>query len=82
MNDRTPYLTPFVCFLAGGVVGAAAVMLWAPQSGSATRETIARTLGETRRSAREAAHRVSGAVSALSGDGHDTGGKPDKSASV
>ena len=86
MNDRTSYLTPFVCFLAGGAVGAAAVMLWAPQSGSATRETIARKFGETTGAARElknrAAHRVSEAVSALSGDGHDLGGKPDTSASV
>jgi gas vesicle protein len=96
MNDRTPFVTSFACFLAGGVVGAAAVMLWAPQSGRATRETIARTFGKTAGSARqikdrvlqkgrqiqgEAAHRVSGAVSALSGrDGQ--AGPPDKSASV
>jgi gas vesicle protein len=86
MNDRTSYLTPFVCFLVGGVVGAAAVMLCAPQSGRATRETIARKFGETTGAARElknrTAHRVSEAVSALSGDGHELGGKPGKSDSV
>ena len=86
MNDRTPYVTSFVCFLAGGVVGAAAVMLCAPQSGSDTRETIGRKFGESARAARElktrAALRVTGAVSARSGDGHELIGPPQKKASV
>ena len=70
----------------------------APQSGRTTRESMARKMGEAAGSARgmkdrvlqkgeeiwgEAAHRVSGAASALSGgDGHALGGKPDTSASV
>jgi gas vesicle protein len=92
MNDRTPYVTPFFCFLAGSVAGAAAVLLWAPQSGRATRETLARKLGETADTARqlrdralqkgrrirgEAAQRASEAASAPAGrDGHELSGEP------
>jgi gas vesicle protein len=97
MNDRMAYATSIVCFLAGGIAGATAALLLAPQSGRATRETMARKVGDTADSARgmkdrvlqkggeiwgEATHRVSDAASALSGgDGHK-GAKPDKSASV
>jgi gas vesicle protein len=98
MNDRMPYVTSIVCFLAGGVAGATAALLLAPQPGRAIRQTMARKMGDTADSAREvkdrvlqkgdeiwgeAAHRVSDAASALSGgDGHKVGAKPDKTASV
>jgi gas vesicle protein len=87
MNDRTQGSTsPFdwmFYFLAGGVAGAAAALLLAPQSGRATRERMHRRLRDTAGSARdlkdywirrserarsEARHRVEGAVSALAGD--------------
>jgi len=98
MNDRMPYVASIAGFLAGGIAGATAAMLLAPQSGRDTRRAMARKLGDTAASARgmkdravrrggelwdEAAHRVSGAASALSGgDGHELGGKPAGSASV
>lgn len=98
MNDRMPYVTSIVCFFAGGIAGATAALLLAPQSGRATRETMTRRMGDTADSARgmkdrvlqkgaeiwgEGAQRVSNAASALSGgDGHEPGGKLDKSASV
>jgi gas vesicle protein len=98
MHDRMPYVTSIVYFLAGSVAGATAALLLAPQPGRATRETMARKMGDTADSARgmkdrvlqkggaiwgEAAHRVSDAASALSGgDGHKAVGKPDESASV
>lgn len=54
MNDRTS----IVCFLAGGVTGAALALLLAPQSGDETRERIRRKLGDTADSARELKERV------------------------
>ena len=98
MNDRVPYVTSIVYFLAGGIAGATAALLLAPQSGRDTRQAMARKAGATADSAREmkdrvlhkgeeiweeAGHRISGAASALSGgDGHESGGKPAKSPSV
>lgn len=98
MNDRMPYVTSVVCFLAGGIAGAAAALLLAPQSGRATRERMARKMGDTADSARgmrdraiqkgseiwgEATSRVSDAASVLAGsDGRKVGGKLDKSPSA
>jgi len=62
MNDRMPYATSIVCFLAGGIAGgiagAAVALLWAPQSGRATGETVARKLGDTADSARDSARQI------------------------
>jgi gas vesicle protein len=87
MADRTSSSTSplnwALYFLAGGVAGAAAALLLAPQSGTATRERMRRRLRHTadssrdlkdhwiRRSQRarsEARHRMEDAVSALAGD--------------
>jgi gas vesicle protein len=54
MHDRTS----IVIFLAGGVTGAAITLLLAPQSGSATRQRIRRTLRDTANSARDLTERV------------------------
>ncbi len=90
MNERSPYLTSVLCFLAGGIAGAGASLLLAPQSGKATREAIARKVARSSASVRglrdravtrgeeiwdEAAHRVGDAASALSGNGERKGGK-------
>lgn len=40
MNDRTPYLTSALCFVAGGIAGAGLSLLMAPQSGKATRRMM------------------------------------------
>ena len=71
-------------FLAGGIAGATAALLLAPQSGKVTRETMGRKLNDAAASARElkdrairrgqeireeAEYRVEGAASALAGDG-------------
>ena len=98
MNDRMAYGTSVLCFLAGGIAGAAAALLLAPQSGRTTRETMARKMGDTAESARgmrdramqkggeiwgEATSRVSDAASALAGsDGRKVGGRLDKSPSA
>ena len=86
MNNRTTYLSPMLCFLAGGLAGAGVALLLAPQSGKDTRETVRRTLRETDDSARElkdrvvrrgeeirveATRRVGAAASALAGNGAD-----------
>jgi gas vesicle protein len=69
-------------FLAGGIAGATAALLLAPQSGKVTRQMVGRKLNDTAGSARElkgrairrgqefreeATHRVEGAASALAG---------------
>ena len=98
MNDRMPYVTPIVSFLAGGIAGAATGLLLASRSGRATRETMARKMGDAADSVRqrkdrvlqtggaiwgEAAHSVEDAASALSGgDLHELGGKPETSTTV
>ena len=81
MNTRTNYTMSVLCLLAGGIAGAAAALLLAPQSGHDTREAIARRAGETRDSARrikdqlvkrssdmlrDGAERIGGAAAALS----------------
>ena len=86
MTDRIAYITPVLCFLAGGLAGASVALLMAPQSGEATREAVRRKLRETDASARElkekivrrgeevrveAARRVSAAASVLAGNGAD-----------
>ncbi len=91
MNDRTTYSTWMLCFLAGGLAGASAALLLAPQSGKASRDSMRRTLRDTAESARglkdrmvrraeegrdEAGRRVGAAASALAGNGGE------KSASV
>jgi gas vesicle protein len=93
MNDRMPYGTLVVSFLVGGIAGASAALLLAPQSGRATRESMARKLNDSAASARqmkdravqkgaevwgEAAQRAGNAAAALSGG---DGRKPDASSS-
>lgn len=88
MNDRMLYVAALGGFVAGGIAGAAAAMLLAPQSGRDTRRAMARKLGGTAASARgmkdrvvqrggelwdQAAHRVGGAAATLSGgDSHES----------
>jgi gas vesicle protein len=84
MNDRTAYSSWMLCFLAGGLAGASAALLLAPQSGKATREGMRSKLRDTADSARglkdrvvrrgeevrdEAARRVGAAATALAGNG-------------
>jgi gas vesicle protein len=83
MEVRTTYSTELLCFVVGGVTGAALALLWAPQSGKSTRETMGRKLRDTAGSARElkdrlvrgaeeirdeAGRRLDQAASALAGD--------------
>src|SRR5271169_3253617 len=98
MNDRTVYATSVLWFLAGGIAGATAALLLAPQSGTATREAMTRKIGETTASARdmkdralqkgaevwgEASNRVSDAASALTGgDGRRPSKREEESSSV
>ena len=61
MNDHTPdcashgatYSALTLSFLAGGIAGATAALLLAPQSGKVTRETMGRKLNGAAESARE-----------------------------
>ena len=61
MNDHTPdcasygasYSALTFSFLAGGIAGATAALLLAPQSGKVTRETMGRKLNDAAESARE-----------------------------
>lgn len=84
MNDRTSYLTPVLCFLAGGFAGASVALLMAPQAGDVTREAMRKKLRETDIAARalkdrilqrgeevraEATRRVGAAATALAGNG-------------
>jgi gas vesicle protein len=98
MNERVPYGTSILCFLVGGLAGATAALLLAPESGRETRQRMGRKAGQAAGSAREirervlqkggeiwgeAAQRVSGAASALSGgDGHALDHRADKGTSV
>lgn len=82
MNDRTTYSTWALGFLAGGIAGAGVALLFAPQSGRATRDGMRRKLHEADEAAHdlqgrivrrgealrdEATRRVSAAASALAG---------------
>ena len=58
MNDRTPDLTSFVSFVAGGVTGIAIALLLARESGDAARKRIGRSLRDAADSARDLADRV------------------------
>jgi gas vesicle protein len=62
MNDRTPYLTSIVSFLAGGVTGATLALLFAPLSGGDTRERIGGKLRDTADGARDLTDRVGSAL--------------------
>ncbi len=86
MNDRGAGSTPFnwlLYFVAGGLAGASAALLLAPQSGTATRAMMRRRWSDTTGSSAnlkdrlirrgqklraEARRRVGGATSALAGE--------------
>ena len=94
MIDRTS----IVIFLAGGAAGAAVALLMAPQAGIDTRQRIGRTFRDTADSALdlterlvqrgedisdEAARRIQGASSALTGRGsRKTPGNGDEAAAT
>jgi len=97
MNERSQYLSSMFFFLAGGVAGAGISLLLAPQSGKATRQAMANKVSGSADSVRElkdrvvtrgeeawdeAAHRVGGAASALSGSVERKAGKGGAVASV
>ena len=97
MNERLPHLSSVLYFLAGGVAGAGISLLLAPQSGKATRRTMAGKLSGSADSVRElrdrvvtrgeevwdeAAHRVGEAASALSGSVDREAGKRSEVPSV
>lgn len=84
MYDRDTCTALTLSFLAGGLAGAGAALLFAPQSGRATREAVRGKFLETASSARdlkdrvvkrgeelreEASRRVGAAASALTGNG-------------
>jgi hypothetical protein len=73
MNERSPYVSSILFFLAGGLAGAGASLLLAPRSGRDTREAIARRVGESARSVRGLRDRVltrgRDAASAIAGNG-------------
>lgn len=69
MNERTEYMAWLCCFLAGGIAGASAALLLAPQSGRDTRGRMGRRLRRAARSARELSNRVVGQDSILGGNG-------------
>lgn len=53
-DDRSfEYTAPILYFFIGGLVGAGAALLFAPQSGQATRDQLGRRLREGAESARE-----------------------------
>ena len=69
MNERTEYMTWLCCFLAGGIAGASAALLLAPQSGRDTRGRMGRRLRRAARSARELRDRVVDQDSIRGGNG-------------
>jgi gas vesicle protein len=58
MQERPDYLTWMLCFVAGGLAGAGAALLLAPQSGRDTRGRMGRRLRRAGRSARDLTDRV------------------------
>jgi gas vesicle protein len=81
-SNGSSYSALAFSFLAGGIAGAAAALLLAPQSGKVTRETMGRQFNDAADSVRElkdrtirrgqeireeATHRAEGAASALAG---------------
>lgn len=69
MNERAEYMTWLCCFLAGGIAGASAALLLAPQSGRDTRGRMGRRLRRAARSARELRDRVVDQDSIRGGNG-------------
>jgi gas vesicle protein len=69
MNERTEYMTWLCCFLAGGIAGASAALMLAPQSGRDTRGRMGRRLRRAARSARALRDRVVDQDSILGGNG-------------
>lgn len=69
MNERTEYWTLLCTFLAGGLAGATAALLLAPQSGRDTRGRMGRRLRRAARAAREMRDRLADPESAFGGDG-------------
>ena len=97
MNERPPYLSSMLCFLAGGFAGAGLSLLLAPRSGRATRQIMAGKLSEGADSVRalrdravargeevwdDAAHRVSEVGAALSASALGKAGKRSEGPSV
>lgn len=58
MQERNEYLTWMLFFVAGGLAGAGAALLIAPQSGRDTRGRMGRRLRRAGRSARDLTDRV------------------------
>ena len=97
MNERPPYMSSMLCFLAGGFAGAGLSLLLAPRSGRATRQIMAGKLSEGADSVRDlrdravarggevwddAAHRVSEVGAALSASVERKTGKRSEGPSV
>ena len=92
MNERSEYLICTLCFVVGGIAGAGAALLLAPESGRNTRGRMSRRLRRAAGSAREmtdrvirrgeeigaeASRRVDEASSALAGNGGRKAGSQD-----
>lgn len=60
MYDRDDSAPALLSFLIGGLVGASLTVLFAPDSGPATRRRLRQGLGDTARRGREAARRTMG----------------------
>jgi gas vesicle protein len=60
VNDRTPDLTSFVSFVAGGVTGGAIALLLARESGDVARKRLGRKLRDAADSAHDLADRAIG----------------------
>lgn len=58
MNDRSTYPPSLLTFLLGGLAGASLALLFAPQSGRETRQTMRRRVRDGYGAARELGTRV------------------------
>lgn len=58
MENRGQYVNSMMFFLAGGLAGAGAALLLAPQSGQVTRQKMSQRLRDTTDAAREMKDRV------------------------